>query len=196
MPIGRVYQAPTMYLNQNLQVGDLPVRTREAFVGTVRNVRLSRGFELYKFTNITYPMKDGVGRITAWWSPVQPYELDTGLQMRLQLAKRLGVHPAELTRVVAAVSEDWNFLSFILRAQLRKEVHALWGQCASQPRIDDRSRPRLVRDDQRGEAIRTGQGEALHLTTSSVPGRAWQLYIPNLTDEHIVQSAPLQRAET
>ena len=186
MAFGKVYVGPSILLNEKLQLADLPRDHASAFYGKVQNVKLKPGFELYKFTS--FNMKNRAGVITPWWSPVATYEIDPGLQARLGLAKHLGVHPSDLTRSFAAVSEDWNTLDSILIVRLTKWVHALWGQVAAQPRQQGDFRagsetPKV----QQGKGIDVGDGRVLNIRTMNLPGKAWQFYIPNLTDSHVVQ---------
>src|SRR5215218_2059596 len=158
MAFGKVYVAPGMFLNEALKLSDLPRDHASAFYGNVLNVRLKPGVELYKFTSgdMKHP---ATGAITPWWSPVQPYEIDLGLQSRLDLAKRLHVHASDLTRSFAAVSEDWNRLESILVVRLTKFVHALWGQVAAQPRQQgDFRKGKETPGEQQGAGIPLGDG--------------------------------------
>jgi hypothetical protein len=186
MSFGKAYVAPKMFLNEQLKLSDLPPEHSSAFYGKVRNVRLNPGFQLYKFTS--YDMKNPAGVITPWWSPVPPYEIDPGLQSRLDLANRLHVHASDLSRSFAAVSEDWNKLESILVVRLEKFVHGLWGPVAAQPRQQaDFRKGKETPKEQQGAGIQLGDGRVLHIRTHNLPGKAWQFYIPNLTDDHVVQ---------
>lgn len=185
MPIGKVYSAPEIVLNEKLELKDLPPEHRVAFYGQVRSVKIPANTELYKFTSGS--MRGAKG-ISPWWSPIHSYELDPGLEARLNLARHLGVHPSDLVRSLAAVSEEFNQLQFILRARLKRAVYGLWGQCATMPRQGAEIRPgREIPADQKGTGIPAGNGRTINIRTQNLPGKAWQFYIPNLTEQHIEQ---------
>lgn len=187
MPIGKVYSPPqVLLLNEKLELKDLLPQHRAAFYGLVRNVKLEWHTEIYKFTS--GGLKGLNNRISPWWNPVLPYEFDPGLEARLNLARRLGVHPSDLTRSFAAVSEEFNQLQFILRARLKRAVHALWGQCASMPRQGGPiAAGNEIPPEQQGRGIAAGGGRTIHIRSQMLPGKAWQFYIPNLTDDQIEQ---------
>jgi hypothetical protein len=185
MAFGKAYVAPRIFLNERLKLADLPPEHASAFYGKVRNVQLKSGMQLYKFTS--YGMKNPAGVITPWWSPVLPFELDPGLQARLDLAAHLHVHASDLTRSFAAVSEDWNTLESILVVRLQRFVHALWGQVAAQPRQQaDFRKGKETPKIQRGAGIAVGDW-VLNIRTHNLPGKAWQFYLPNLTDDSVAQ---------
>jgi hypothetical protein len=197
MAIGTVYTAPAIRLNEKLRIEDIPVEARKAFVGgSAVNVALERNLELYKFTSGSLVWK---GKISPWWSPVLPYEMDPGLESRLGLARHLGVHPSDLTRVMAAVSEEFNQLQFILKVRLNYLVHGLWGQCAMMPRQGGAiAKGREIPADQKGAGIRVPGGipgtrgtNIYQIRTQNLPGTAWQFYIPNLTTNYVVEISRL-----
>jgi hypothetical protein len=166
MAIGKIYQPPEMELNFSTDWDLMPQDVKVAFRGKRKRVKLESGFMLYKFTG--FDLADQQGKITEWWSPVHSYDMAPGLAARIDLARTFGVSPAELTRVVAAVREDWNPLTHLLRARLLMPVWCLWGQCATQPR-------------------RTPAKGIPMARPANLPGYAWQFYIPRLTYVHIVR---------
>jgi hypothetical protein len=171
MAIGKIYQPPEMELNFNTDWEMMPAEVKLAFRGKPKRVRLESGFMLYKFTEYGLSWRQGdIIKISEWWSPVNSYDnnKDPGLQARLSLAKHLGVSPAALTRVVAAVRIDWNSLTYLQTSKLLKPVWGLWGQCAMQPR---RTPPKGIKNE-----------DVLHF-----PGFSWQFYIPKLTLSHIIE---------
>lgn len=177
MAIGQVYRPPETDLNFNTDWDLMPPDVKNAFLGKPRRVKLDPGFMLYKFTE--YDLANLQGKITEWWSPVDPYGIDPGLLARMHLAKTLGASPADLTRVVSAVKENWNALTYLLKARLKKPVYGLWGQCAVQWRKD------LCRPARQGIAPPPVRDDMPRVRTQRLPGYAWQLYIPKLTDDHI-----------
>jgi hypothetical protein len=170
--IDRVPQTTDTALNQSLGWTSLAAGDRAAFLNQGEKVFLHSGFMLYKLTE--YDIANRAGKITEWWSPVSPYRLEAGLESRKGLARRLGVPVPDLVRATYAVREDWNALTCLLTATLRKGVYGWYGQCSLQPR----STPgQAARPD-----VLSGTGS---FRTANLPGYAWQFYIPNLTPAHI-----------
>ena len=180
MAIGKIVSSQ-VELNFNLVWNQMPASARQAFTGVSEKVKLPSGFALYKFTE--FRIANHEGKITEWWNPVAPYGNDAGLAARMALARHLGAIPADLTRVVAAVREDWNALTHVLQANLLKPVYAFWGQCSMQRRLKDGEtrRPGIA-----GAPTRNLPGVS-GAPSRNLPGYAWQFYIPNLTSDHIRQ---------
>jgi len=123
---------------------------------------LKSGMKLYKFNtkgrSLVYQ-----GAASPWWFPEESFgDFDVGLQGVLKFAKANGVSSTEYARLIAAVTEEWNAMDVIMHAELKTNVYGFWGQCTMQ-------------------AKKTGS--KVNLT-----GRAYQLYIPGLTDEHIKET--------
>jgi len=135
-------------------------KVNQAFLdGKAEKKLLSSGMKLYKFTTkgrgLIYK-----GSASPWWFPVDPFGgFDVGLDGVLKFAKTVGVTSTEYARLIAAVTEEWNAMDVIMKTELKTNVYGFWGQCTNQ-------------------AKKTGS--SINLT-----GRAYQLYIPGLTDEHI-----------
>mgnify|MGYP001193103845 FL=1 len=177
MPIGKILTQPAE-LNFNLVWSKVPMSVKGAFVEhNPRKVKLPKGFQLYKYTEFTSLVSPGNGKISEWWSPVNFYGMDPGLDSRKSLARRLGVSVSALTRVMSAVNENWNGLKYQVKTELNKPVYAFWGQCKMQNR----------RDNKNTRAIETGKArtDMKPVTTEKLPGYGWQFYIPNLRIEHI-----------
>ncbi|HLN56823.1 MAG TPA: hypothetical protein VK207_12555 [Bacteroidales bacterium] len=178
MSIGKIPSQITE-LNFNIVWAQVDRNSRSAFIGIPKKVKLPVNFMLYKFTD--RPVTGD--RISAWWSPVTPYDSDPGLLSILNLARHLGASPADLTRVMAAVKENWNALTHLLEARLLMPVYGFWGQCSMQKRIDE------------GESAKPGiprpapRMDLSFRPTGNLPGYSWQLYIPNLTHRHIKQTS-------
>jgi hypothetical protein len=176
MAIGKIYNPREEDLNYNTDLYLVSPNVKKAFIGKPKRIRLESGFDLYKFTEFGFIFNN---KITEWWSPLYPYEMDPGLSARLDLARHLGSSPADLVRVNAAVRENWNALTYILKARLKKPVYCWWGQCAKQPRkslcIPPRGGIDIPRERQDMPLVRT----------DNLPGYAWQFYIPRLTLNHI-----------
>jgi hypothetical protein len=172
--IGKVYQT-TPILNQSLTWGDLDVSVRTAFIGVGRKLWLAPGFCLYKTTEFDLMKPNNTA--TEWWSPVDPFQQDPGLDSRRSLARRLGAPLGDLLRAQAAVREDWNALTYLLTARLTQRVWGWYGQCSMQPRLSPNAQPRNG----------TPQGKLFR--TANLPGYGWQFYIPNMTAKHVVRIA-------
>ncbi|WP_137939602.1 hypothetical protein [Chitinivorax sp. B] len=176
MAIGKI--SPTLTeLNYDMVWNKMSNDVKGAFIGTPQKVKLPAGFRLYKFTE--FYIANRQGKVTEWWSPVNPYDMDPGLAARISLAKHLGANPSDLTRVMAAVKENWNALTFVLQAELQKPVYAFWGQCAMQRRRDANSQTRA------GIPPAQARTDMPMVKTINLPGYAWQFYCPALTPAHI-----------
>jgi hypothetical protein len=167
-------------LNYNVVWNIVPEAVKRAFIGVPKKVKLEPGFQLYKFTE--YQIANRSGKITEWWSPLNGYGNDPGLETRLHLAAHLGATAADLARVVAAVSENWNALTHVLKAQVRMPLYAFWGQCSPQLRLEAGNQPRAGIP-----AAPAHRHNIPVVRTTHLPGYAWQFYIPNLTANHIQQ---------
>jgi hypothetical protein len=182
MPVGRI-AGTVVELNFNVVWNMVPDNVKGAFIGAPRKVNLGAGFMLFKLTE--FYIANRAGQITKWWSPVQPYESDLGLMARIHLAKHFGTSLADVTRVVAAVRENWNALTHVIQARLLKPVYGFWGQCSSQPRLEAGAQARVL------IPAPPARGDMPAVRTSNLPGFAWQFYIPNLTSEHIEEVSRL-----
>ena len=135
-------------------------KVNQAFLDTKAEKKLlNSGMKLYKFNtkgrSLLYK-----GAASPWWFPTEPFgDFDVGLDMVLKFAKACGVSSTEYARLIAAVTEEWNKMDVIMNAQLKTNVYGFWGQCTMQSKKT---------------------GSKVNLT-----GRAYQLYIPGLSDEHI-----------
>ena len=151
-----------MILNEDLRFGDVDdADVRRAFVGgDAVHTKLAIGHQLYKFTEHSLVYR---GKVTPWWSSVLPINSsDTGLAVLLERAKRLGVNPNYFSRVRNAVTEEWNSMDRLLRVTLRVPVYGFVGPTADQ-KVNKKKTSRNV----------------------VWIGGATQLWIPNLTLQHV-----------
>lgn len=179
-----------MALNEGLTWQSACAGTRFGWGDTVKNafladdkegghaqpVKVPAGTALYKFTQSANHEQNGLkdpkyGSITPWWSPTEPFgKFDVGLKGVLNFAKTMcGVTATEYVRLIAAVNPDWgNALDMILQATLRTDVYGIWGQAANQAK---------------GGAKDTDlDNEVIQI---KLVGRIYQLWIPDLTGDHI-----------
>ncbi len=145
------------------EVLELPPHAAATFVGgRARKVVLAGDRELYKFSS--FPMQSAKGVITPWWASVEPLDVgDPGLSGLLERSGRASVDPKDFARARSAVSNDWNDLENLIRAVLTQSVWCWIGECAHQ-RMDN---------------TRPDMGNVVYI------GGAWQIYLPNLTVNHI-----------
>ncbi|UCQ50142.1 hypothetical protein DB731_12505 [Edwardsiella ictaluri] len=137
---------------------------------------LPAGTGLYKFNGSNALSRRQVTDATLlspWWSPIQPFRHDGGLQQRMLLAKQNGVSMREWGRLTSVIKENWNSLDWLLEITLKVPVYAWFGGFKGMPRIDaDFSSRRNAALEKKGRG-------------SMLPGGATQFYIPNLTVWHI-----------
>jgi len=169
-----VKPTPQQELNFDYVWNKASLEVKSAFIqGIPKKVKLEKGFQLYKFTGFT-----NLDRVSPWWSPVDPYEYDAGLNARIRLARMLGVTASALTRVVAAVAEDWNPLMYQLVVETTEPMYAFWGQCKVQNRVAEGKKEwELEKHNPRPDMK--------FVTTKRLPGFAWQFYIPNIRPRHV-----------
>jgi hypothetical protein len=142
-----------------------PAMVRNAFLGRrAVECKLDPGFELYKFTH--FPLCDPDGRVTPWWFSVTPlFPTDPGLAGVIKQSNNLGNGPRVYSRARAAVTNQWNHMTNLLKARLLEPIPAFAGRCAGQ----------LVDNEDPG------------MKNVFFIGGAYQLWIPNLTASQIVE---------
>lgn len=168
---GPTAPAPHSILNEQLRVVDLSDDERKAFrvEGGIKLTPMPAGTLLYR-----YHQTEQFGqRVPSWWSEVDNNDLDGGLIQRMSFGLK------EFSRIVAAVSEDWNSFNFFLIAKLSKPVYAFRGKAAGQARLNkddagvDKSSLLVSQFERKG-------------STKKLVGNAGQLLIKNMTGDHIV----------
>lgn len=146
---------------------------------------LPKGMLLFKLTKGDAPQTQY--GVTPWWSAVKPFqEDDEGAIGRFQQAKLNGVDMSVMARYMSAVRIDWNDLDNYVQVELLDDAKAFWGTFAPQPKWSD---PKYSLADIRARKElekRVAPGAALPDVLGVL--EAWQLYIPNLKDEHIKRS--------
>lgn len=163
-PSGRVLNDLAAWINQ-------PPHVKQAFKGGIgKRVRLPVGFRLCKLSDFPSLAPPGAKTLSEWWSPFESFEYDPGFESRVALARHLRVSIRELSRVLVAVKENWNSLSYLLIIALRQPVYGFFGGVAGQARIDKGQGSKLKAGESRG--------------TGGLVGNASQFYIPGLTPNH------------
>jgi hypothetical protein len=135
-------------------------KVNQAYIGSKAEKKLlNAGMQLYKFNTRGRGLFYN-GNASPWWFPTEPFgNVDVGLEGVLKFANTMGVSSTEYARLIAAVTEEWNAMDVIMKVKLKVPVYGFWGQCTMQAKTT---------------------GSKINLT-----GRAYQLYIPGLTDEHV-----------
>lgn len=137
-----------------------------------RKLRIEAGTQLFKFTE--HPLFTG-GRISPWWAFVSGGPAgDPGLDGVVSAARRSGRPVGDFIRDWFAVMVEWNALSVtqsglwrVQRVRLLEPVFGFYGPC--QRVIGNRQPLAHPLQDQ-----------------SAFAGGALQLYIPNLSGEHVM----------
>ncbi len=97
---------------------------------------LAAGALLYKFTD--RPLVQSTGRISPWWSSVEPIASgDTGLAGLLERAEGR-VSREEFARARSAVTQQWNSMSGLMIIRLLVPAYGFVGRCAAQL-VDEQS---------------------------------------------------------
>jgi hypothetical protein len=164
-----------MHLNQTVEWLDLPEHARSAFqtrFGLPSKDLLPGGMMLYKFNDFRTLHASGDNSLSPWWSPYHAYKHDAGWEQKLKIAKANGVSVREWGRLTSAVKENWNSLNYLLVITLKTPVYGFFGGFAKMARVDP------------GAVSKRGPGEARG-ASANLPGGATQLYIPNLTADHV-----------
>jgi hypothetical protein len=165
-----------MDLNHDVGWNDLEPFVRSAFqtkFGMPEKVLLPAGTVLYKFNDFrTLHGPNGNG-LSPWWSPYNSYKHDAGWEQKAKIAKANGVSVREWGRLTSAVKENWNSLNYLLIITLKDSVYGFFGGFSQMARIDA------------GAASKVKAGEARG-AGKNLPGGATQIFIPNLTSDHVI----------
>jgi hypothetical protein len=163
-PSGRVLNDLDVWAKQ-------PAYVKQAFKrGVGSKVKLDEGMRLCKLGHFPTLAPPDTTKLSEWWSPFDAYMYDPGFDFRYLMAARLSVSIRELSRVVVAVKENWNSLSYLLVISLNQPVYAFFGGVAGQVRIDPGAGTKLKEGEERGRGGLAGNGV--------------QFYIPGLTLDH------------
>jgi hypothetical protein len=98
------------------------------------------------------------------------FDYDPGFDSRVAMAKHFNVSIRELSRILVAVKENWNSLSYLLIIALRQPFYGFFGGVAGQARIDQGAGSKLKMGEARG--------------SGGLAGNASQFYISGLTPHH------------
>ncbi|MCC6493705.1 MAG: hypothetical protein IT424_11880 [Pirellulales bacterium] len=147
----------------------LPDADQRAFIARRATARqFPAGTLLYKFTQ--YGLVGPGGRITPWWSGVEPLAPgDPGLAGALDRAARLGHAAKDYARARSAVTNQWNSMEGLLVIRLVRPASGYVGRCAHQP-LDENPQ----------------------LANVVWIGGAWQAYLPGLSSADATVCRPPQ----
>lgn len=164
-----------MALNEAMNWMDLPDWVRAAFqtkFSTPTKDLVQTGTVLYKFNDFRTLHGPDNTNLSPWWSPYNAYKHDAGWEQRLKMAQANGVSIREWGRLTSAVKENWNSLNYLLVITLKVSVYGFFGGFTQMVRIDA------------GAASKVGAGEGRG-GSKNLPGGGTQIYIPNLTADHV-----------
>lgn len=157
-------------LNQGLRFDKLTPTQQKSFATRPAPVlvRLEKGTQLYKWTEFALIGKHGYA--SEYWSPWKPMVVGDmhvpGFAELRERYRNLGGsvgRPQEFMRVRNAVTQEWNSMSSLTKAELSLPVWGFLGVCAAQPVTKSEEAERRV----------------LFI------GGNYQLVIPNMEAKHI-----------
>ena len=165
-------------LNQSLTFPSLKPAFQHSFTERPQTIhmRFPPGFQVYKWTE--YPFLRNGGGVTEFWCPWQRMMLGNievpgfkELRMRYRNIGGSVGRPQEFARVRNAVTNEWNAMSSLTKAELRLPVWGFIGVCSNQ----------LVSTAQEKERPSGAPPTAKVVFL----GGDYQLLLPNMTAEHI-----------
>ena len=165
-----------MILNQNEYFSGLPQYVQNAFqtkISTPTMEMLPAGMKLYKFNDFMTLHGPDNNNLSPWWSPYDSFKHDAGWDQKIKMARANGISVREWGRLTSAVKENWNSLSYLLEITLKVPVYGFFGGFAQMARQDAGSTSKVA----------TGEGRG---GSKNLHGGATQLYIPNLTADHVL----------
>ena len=172
----------------------------------VRAVAVPKGTLLFKMTAGAAAANDR-GGVTPWWSAVKPFLDDKeGALGRFQQAKSQNMDMSAMVRLMSCVCIDWNDLDNYVQVELLDDARVFWGTFAPMPKF---SQALYTPDWSNDKSTFTGSKvlarvkkmkEKEALAGFKVPdtlggGEAWQMFIPNLKEEHVKRAAVISGHE-
>ncbi|KTQ95900.1 hypothetical protein NS226_09475 [Aureimonas ureilytica] len=167
-----------------------------------RVVTVPKGTLLFRMTAGVAAAGDD-GGVTPWWSAVKPFLDDKeGALGRFQQAKSRKMDMSAMVRLMSCVCLDWNDLDNYVQVELLDDARVFWGTFAPMPKFSQTIYTPGWGDDKNtftganvlARVKKMNQKEAL--AGFKVPnmlgeGEAWQMFIPNLREQHIKRSSVL-----
>ena len=179
-------------------------------------VTLRKNCRLWKLSSFKVENSKRTGYLSPWWAVVLPeFDDKLGAVGRYNEAKANQVTMQAMTRFAAAIRVDWNEIAEYQEVELVDEAKAFWGQFEPQPSSSLPEVGMGAIFDHHGLTANFGKGlkpaeraadrksaeEAYERIKTIAAKRkkvqdyvpdilggidAWQLYIPNLKEEHVV----------
>lgn len=174
-------------------------KSQQAGFKKFRVVTVPKGTLLFKMTS--GKAEAWQGKVTPWWSAVKPFLDDKeGALGRFLQAKQNNMNMSGMVRLMSCVCLDWNDLDNFVQVELLDDARVFWGTFAPMPKF---SQPLWTPDWQNpndeGSPLKTLQKvKKMQLKEKQagfkVPdmlggGEAWQMFIPELKEEHIKRSS-------
>jgi hypothetical protein len=160
-----------------------------------RVVMVPKGTLLFKMT--AGVAAEGQYGVSPWWSAVKPFLDDKeGALGRLNQAKTKGMDMSAIVRLMSCVCIDWNDLDNYVQVRLKVDTRIFWGTFNPMPKFSqelwkpDWSNPNEDSSGKKALArvkvMNLKEKQAGFKVPDTLGGEeAWQMYIPNLRDEHI-----------
>ncbi|WP_263382880.1 hypothetical protein [Granulicella arctica] len=177
--------ASTVELNQSLRFDQLSSEERGSF--TVRptpiHIRLEKGTQLYKWTQYGL-FNPHTGIASSFWSPWAAMTIGgmnvpgfSDLRKRYRNINGGVGRPQEFMRVRSAVTDYWNTMSSITKAELVTPVWGFLGVCGPKPPTKHDEQLHNMSAQDRAKIPPTA--DVLFI------GGAYQLVLPNMDAQHI-----------
>lgn len=145
-------------------------------------VQLPKGTQLYKWTE--YGLFNPAGFASPYWSPWAAMNVGgmrvpgfSELRKRYRNTGGSVGRPQEFMRVRSAVTDYWNSMTSITKAELLEPVWGFVGVCAPKP---------PTKHDERIYNLKPAERAAIpHTADVLLIGGAYQLVLPNMRADHI-----------
>ena len=141
------------------------------------------------------------GAVTPWWSAVKPFlDDDEGALGRYQQAVLNKVDMSAMVRFMSCVCLDWNDLDNYVQVELLDDARVFWGTFNPMPKFSQEVwKPDWQNPNEEGSGKKALAKVKLMQLKEKQAGfqvpdvlggpDAWQMFIPNLKDEHIKRAA-------
>jgi len=174
-------------------------KSQQAGFKKFRVVTVPKGTLLFKMTSGKAEAWEG--RVTPWWSAVKPFLDDReGALGRFLQAKANGVNMTAMVRLMSCVCLDWNDLDNYVQVELTDDARAFWGTFNPMPKFsqpvwkpdwknkNDEGSPKKALEQVKRMQLKEATA-GFNVPDMLGAGEAWQLFIPNLTENDIKRAS-------
>ncbi|MGA0601279.1 hypothetical protein ACO2Q3_11315 [Caulobacter sp. KR2-114] len=139
--------------------------------------------------------------VSPWWSAVKPFLDDKeGALGRLNQAKANQISMTAMVRFMSCVCLDWNDLDNYVQIKLLDDAKVFWGTFNPMPKFSQELwKPDWANPNEEGSGAKALARVKLMQMKEKQAGfavpdvlggpEAWQMYIPNLKEEHIARES-------